>query len=88
MSDKGSDSEEEEANRDSQSEKDDGSDRESDREQDEKQNKDDEAVCPDRSEIFEVTTLTTILSFMFYIYLLDCLIILNNTHMFYKFITL
>ncbi|ERE82396.1 putative translocation protein SEC63 like protein [Cricetulus griseus] len=43
ISDKGSDSEEEETNRDSQSEKDDGSDRESDREQDEKQNKDDEA---------------------------------------------
>lgn len=44
ISDKGSESEEEETNRDSQSEKDDGSDRESDREQDEKQNKDDEAV--------------------------------------------
>ncbi|XP_068933204.1 translocation protein SEC63 homolog isoform X2 [Petaurus breviceps papuanus] len=43
VSDKGSDSEEEETNRDSQSEKDDGSDRDSDREQDEKQNKDDEA---------------------------------------------
>ncbi|GAB1295070.1 Translocation protein SEC63 homolog [Apodemus speciosus] len=43
ISDKGSDSEEEETNRDSQSEKDDGSDRESDREQDEKQSKDDEA---------------------------------------------
>lgn len=47
ISEKGSDSEEEETNRDSQSEKDDGSDRDSDREQDEKQNKDDEAVRPD-----------------------------------------
>lgn len=46
ISDKGSDSEEEETNRDSQSEKEDGSDRESDREQDEKQSKDDEAVRP------------------------------------------
>lgn len=46
ISDKGSDSEEEETNRDSQSEKDDGSDRDSDREQDEKQSKDDEAVRP------------------------------------------
>ncbi|KAK7808542.1 hypothetical protein U0070_003179 [Myodes glareolus] len=43
ISERGSDSEEEETNRDSQSEKDDGSDRDSDREQDEKQNKDDEA---------------------------------------------
>uniref|UniRef100_A0A8C8S3B2 SEC63 homolog, protein translocation regulator n=1 Tax=Pelusios castaneus TaxID=367368 RepID=A0A8C8S3B2_9SAUR len=43
LSDKGSESEEEETMRDSQSEKDDGSERDSDREQDEKQNKDDEA---------------------------------------------
>lgn len=49
ISERGSDSEEEETNRDSQSEKDDGSDRDSDREQDEKQNKDDEAVRPDGS---------------------------------------
>uniref|UniRef100_A0A8C3FFN3 SEC63 homolog, protein translocation regulator n=1 Tax=Chrysemys picta bellii TaxID=8478 RepID=A0A8C3FFN3_CHRPI len=43
LSDKGSESDEEETNRDSQSERDDGSERDSDREQDEKQNKDDEA---------------------------------------------
>ncbi|XP_077669024.1 translocation protein SEC63 homolog isoform X3 [Eretmochelys imbricata] len=43
LSDKGSESDEEETNKDSQSERDDGSERDSDREQDEKQNKDDEA---------------------------------------------
>lgn len=41
LSEKGSDSEDEDTNRDSQS---DGSDKESDRENDEKQGKDDEAV--------------------------------------------
>ncbi|MEE6475973.1 hypothetical protein FKM82_010921 [Ascaphus truei] len=43
VSDKGSDSEDEDTNKDSQSDKDDGSDKESDREQDDKHRKDDEA---------------------------------------------
>ncbi|XP_078504539.1 translocation protein SEC63 homolog [Lissotriton helveticus] len=43
LSDKGSDSDEEDTNRDSQSDKEDGSDKDSDREPDEKHNKDDEA---------------------------------------------
>lgn len=85
MSDKGSDSEEEETNRESQSEKDDGSDRDSDREQDEKQNKDDEAVRLIGLNNLELYTSDSF-GFCCFLICLFCLVVLNNISIFYSLI--